>query len=223
MIAAYVIEMLKLQDRLNQEVHPEWLKQDFDWSRAIYVESVELLDHIGWKWWKKQKPDYTQARLELVDIWHFIMSLYLVRHEGNVQKTTLTLMEEWEPPLDKISVGIDDGKPIPISKLDLQRQIEIFGTMAGLTGVVILPLFRLLCERLRLPHSRLYQTYVTKNVLNLFRQANGYKSGTYIKNWFGQEDNQVLADIVSEVGSHDPQRLMRELQRRYDKVVAAAS
>merc|ERR1711965_1056008 len=39
---------------------------------------AELLDHYGWKWWKKQTPDVDQIALELVDIWHFGLSLLLI-------------------------------------------------------------------------------------------------------------------------------------------------
>jgi len=47
--------------------------------------------------------------------------------------------------------------------------------------------------------DELYQIYVGKNVLNMFRQDNGYKEGTYNKVWNGREDNEYLADIMKEL------------------------
>ena len=70
--------MLELQGDMNTKVHAEWRDQDFEWYRAIWVECAELLDHYGWKWWKKQTPDVDQIALELVDIWHFGLSLLLL-------------------------------------------------------------------------------------------------------------------------------------------------
>ncbi|MDG1473779.1 MAG: dUTP diphosphatase, partial [Porticoccaceae bacterium] len=45
----------------------------------------------------------------------------------------------------------------------------------------------------------LHVGYVGKNVLNFFRQDNGYQEGTYKKQWDGVEDNEHLINIVSEL------------------------
>ena len=49
--------MLELQNAMNAKVHADWREQGFEWYRAIWVECAELMDHYGWKWWKKQSPD----------------------------------------------------------------------------------------------------------------------------------------------------------------------
>ena len=48
---------------MNTKVHSQWQEQEFEWYRAIWVECAELLDHYGWKWWKKQTPDVDQIAL----------------------------------------------------------------------------------------------------------------------------------------------------------------
>jgi len=40
---------------------------------------------------------------------------------------------------------------------------------------------------------------VGKNMLNLFRQEQGYQQGTYQKRWAGREDNEHLMDILNEL------------------------
>jgi dimeric dUTPase (all-alpha-NTP-PPase superfamily) len=67
--------MLELQNAMNTRVHNEWRDQGFEWYRAIWIESAELMDHYGWKWWKHQKPDVEQVKLELIEIWHFGLTL----------------------------------------------------------------------------------------------------------------------------------------------------
>jgi hypothetical protein len=47
----------------------------------------------------------------------------------------------------------------------------------------------------------LYVGYVGKNVLNFFRQDNGYQDGSYHKQWGGKEDNEHLVDIVAQLDS----------------------
>ena len=74
--------MAELQDALNVNVHPQWRDQGHAYYRAIWVECAELLDHYGWKWWKHQRTDLEQVKLEIVDIWHFGLS-QLIR-EGRI-------------------------------------------------------------------------------------------------------------------------------------------
>ena len=40
------------------------------------MEVAEAIDSFNWKHWKNidNEPDWTNIRVELVDIWHFIMS-----------------------------------------------------------------------------------------------------------------------------------------------------
>ena len=71
---AMIDTMARMQDSHNRHVHPEWLNQGYEYYRAVWVECAELLDHFGWKWWKKQDPDLDQVKLEIVDIWHFGLS-----------------------------------------------------------------------------------------------------------------------------------------------------
>lgn len=43
------------------------------------------------------------------------------------------------------------------------------------------------------------RVYDVKNVLNSFRNNNGYKDGTYIKLWNGVEDNVIAMDIANDL------------------------
>lgn len=53
--------------------------QRIEWTlnfcRAITQELAELTDSIPWKWWAKyQKLDVQNARVEIVDLFHFLIS-----------------------------------------------------------------------------------------------------------------------------------------------------
>src|SRR5690606_33861732 len=73
--------LLAMQDELNTYVHPEWKKQNFDWSFAIIDEVREIREHLGWKWWKEgyqvglTEANRKQVQLEVIDILHFVLSL----------------------------------------------------------------------------------------------------------------------------------------------------
>ena len=64
-----------------------------------------------------------------------------------------------------------------------------------------------------------YSLYIGKNVLNGFRQNNGYNSGEYRKLWQGREDNEHLIEVLEELEvapSELPVALYSALQQRYD-------
>src|SRR6185503_12709799 len=56
------------------------------------------------------------------------------------------------------------------------------------------------CIILDFDMQEVYQLYIGKNVLNEFRRINGYKEGTYIKDWSVvgcPEDNDYLLNILN--------------------------
>ncbi|MDR0755576.1 MAG: dUTP diphosphatase [Puniceicoccales bacterium] len=60
-------------DRLHQEETAKWI---LNYARALQQEVSELVDCVPWKWWAHyQKMDVQNARVELVDIVHFVICL----------------------------------------------------------------------------------------------------------------------------------------------------
>lgn len=53
----------------------------------------------------------------------------------------------------------------------------------------------------------IYRSYLVKNVLNSFRNNNGYKEGTYKKIWNGEEDNDVAFRIAANATEIAPEDL----------------
>lgn len=180
--------MLKLQDDMNSKVHADWRQQNFEWYRAIWVECAELLDHYGWKWWKKQDPDVDQIALELVDIWHFGLSILLLSDES-VETISDRVIETFESQQDAGDFALD---------------LEQFTATTLVTKDFDIAGFARLMEGIDMDFEALYVGYVGKNVLNFFRQDNGYKDGSYHKQWGGKEDNEHLVDIVAQLDTASP-------------------
>ena len=175
--------MLELQGNMNTKVHAEWRDQDFEWYRAIWVECAELLDHYGWKWWKKQTPDVDQIALELVDIWHFGLCLLLLSGD------------DLETIGDRVIAGFADQQ----GSDDFASDLEEFTAQTLVTKEFDIAGFARLMDGINMDFETLYVGYVGKNVLNFFRQDNGYKDGSYHKQWGGKEDNEHLVEIVAQL------------------------
>jgi hypothetical protein len=60
-------------DGLDDEEKTKWV---LNYSRAMQQELAELIDSVPWKWWAKyQELDEQNARVEVVDLFHFLVSL----------------------------------------------------------------------------------------------------------------------------------------------------
>ena len=78
-------EMFRLQSELNARIgvadfstmpEEEQTKWILNYCRAMTQELAELTDSVPWKWWAKyQKFDKQNARVEVVDLFHFLISL----------------------------------------------------------------------------------------------------------------------------------------------------
>jgi dimeric dUTPase (all-alpha-NTP-PPase superfamily) len=197
--------MLELQNNMNTKVHANWREQQFEWYRAIWIECAELLDHYGWKWWKKQTPDVDQIALELVDIWHFGLSLLLLQGDS----------------VEDIISRVESGFASPQESGDFAVDLENFTEQTLATKNFDIAGFARLMVGIKMDFETLYVGYVGKNVLNFFRQDNGYQDGTYVKQWGGVEDNEHLVEIVAtlDTGSSSfADDLYKSMGARYKKL-----
>jgi len=85
--------MLDLQGQMNEKVNPNWLHAGYQFLRAVLVEGGEAIDHHGWKWWKAQVKDLAQLRLELVDVFHFMLSDLIIKAGGNIEQAVADLIK----------------------------------------------------------------------------------------------------------------------------------
>ena len=179
-----LINMLTMQNSMNTRVHEDWPNQDFEWYRALWIECGELIEHYGYKWWKKQTPDLPQVQLEVIDIWHFGLSA-LFKDGKSIETMAAEISEE-----------IANHQP---TGAGVREATEALALHALETHGFSPSKFWDLMIASQLNFDGLYSAYVGKNVLNFFRQDNGYKDGSYIKNWSGREDNEHLVEVLASL------------------------
>jgi dimeric dUTPase (all-alpha-NTP-PPase superfamily) len=217
--AGMLLAMLRLQDSMNRKIDSEWISKRHAYLRAVLVEAAEALEHYGWKWWKHQSPDWAQLRIELIDIWHFVLSEYLLRAEGDRTVAAQVMLADWAS-----DAAIEfDGARYDLHALDIRQQLELLAALAAVRRLN-LPLVARLFAACELTPAALFREYVSKNVLNHFRQDNGYKTGAYKKFWDGAEDNVHMAEMLGAIHDTDerlPDVLYRALTQRYDELSAA--
>lgn len=221
-----LLTMLALQSTLNSAVNPEWLTAGYPFLRAAFVESGEAMDHYGWKWWKKQEPNEEQFGVELIDILHFYLSHTLICNGGDLDSASRILQVTTDERRGHVRGVSFDDQWYSFADMDTLAKVELLGGLA-VSRRMSWPLLFDLFAAANMTEDDVFGIYVGKNVLNMFRQANGYKEGTYIKDWFGEEDNQVMSRLLANLSSVDPDDLPMCLEaalaEEYAKVTNAAS
>lgn len=182
-------EMLELQCGINAQVHLNWAEQRYPWHLAIMTEANEGIEHLSFKWWKAGAINLEQAQLELVDVWHFGMSL-LLQQMGSVDAAVSFINMERD-----LYVKKENEDPI-------NAFTDIIARAASVKDFSVTE-FSALLESLNMSWDDLYLWYIGKNALNMFRQQNGYKTGEYKKTWEGREDNEFLAEIIKKETVND--------------------
>jgi dimeric dUTPase (all-alpha-NTP-PPase superfamily) len=86
-------------DALSEEEQTQWL---LNYVRAMQQELAELVDSVPWKWWAKyQKFDAQNAKVEIVDLFHFLISAAQVMgltaedlHQSYLKKNAVNLQRQ---------------------------------------------------------------------------------------------------------------------------------
>ena len=77
-------QIFEMQEELNARIgvnlkgidEKEQTKWVLNCTRAMQQEMAELTDSVPWKWWAKyQEFDKQNARVEVIDLFHFLVSL----------------------------------------------------------------------------------------------------------------------------------------------------
>lgn len=221
-----ILLMLQLQNQLNEATNGDkWTDgitkngKTINWRRCIYMECAEMVDSFSWKHWKSidKEPDWDNHQIEVVDVWHFIMSLAIEEYSKNLRggvedlgigisqypnfdmiDTTKENFSKQEDVIEQVEKLIRQA--INDSELDLEKLITDFFSLVIMSGLNL---------------DSLYRLYVGKNILNQFRQDHGYKDGSYIKVWNGEEDNVVMKRLWEDDSNIKPDKLYKELAKVY--------
>lgn len=222
-----ILFMLQMQKKLNDKTNgPNWEEgktkknKIISWKRCVYMECAELLDSFAWKHWKDiSKPaDSENIKIELVDIWHFLLSILL---ENAYKKLSIQ-----EIANNVICVSGFKDFCLESSTLNNHNMYEIINDIENIIHKTsgfeiniyeILTYFFALSIKCGVNLKTLFEIYIAKNILNEFRQNNGYQSGNYMKNWNGKEDNDVLYSIISS-GISNTKDIYKKLQEEYNKI-----
>jgi len=220
-----ILQMLKLQQQLNDATNGEgWEKgmtkngKVIDWKRCTYLECAELIESYPWKHWKNidAEPDHANIQIEAVDIWHFIMSQGLEDYKIKALGSIETLAENIQalPNFNDFTAEITPSGKNYYEQIQVAERL-MKALFCDASTDELLETFINVALESGLNLDKLYTLYIGKNILNQFRQDHGYKEGTYIKIWHGEEDNVTMQNILAGQSDITPEALYKALEKAY--------
>ena len=238
-----ISDMLTMQNKLNNYTNGEGWKKGMtseglviNWPLHIILESVELICSFPHKHWKniawteeELAKGLENSRMELVDIWHFVLSQLITEYGDDDYEIGGGL-----PPhlLDDIKMDLAKLESKFVKKNFKSANVaEVIDATNKLIHYFSAPhvamtptTFRIMFEiaqTLDMSFNDIYKLYMLKNVLNAFRQDNGYRDGSYIKIWniggVEEEDNWWLKKLMEEEGG-DAESLETRLSKLYAQI-----
>lgn len=218
-------ELMQVQAETNTAAMKDWKKNPPNYVAAALVEAGETLEHLDFKWWKGRKaysqPNLAQARMELVDILHFLISDILANYvfddvnnasyegaEADRMQITAEIFSTVDEATPEVDVETAADHLINCMGYLVQNPIDIEVWKSWMSAV----------NCLGMTWSEVYGMYLGKAALNRFRWSNGYGS-EYIKEWDGREDNEYLSEIIEAYRARNVQLdldlLMKTLNINY--------
>jgi len=210
-----IYDTLELQDKFNENVIQGWKNKKLDWWMAIDDEIMEILNSVNWKWWKNAKNlkevgtkvDMDNVEVEMVDLFHFLMSIGLEKKKENFMITMLFSATKFNKKFD----------PQEIIK-KVRYEMKLFAQL-GIFEMVFLKWLEVWFGMGK-DLNYLLKSYRIKNALNIVRQKFGYKNGTYEKIWDKEnnlEDNVIAWKLAEnlELNKEFFDKIIEELSKYY--------
>ncbi len=222
--------MLELQKQLNDATNgEEWAVKKvtkngkaINWKRCIYMECAEIIDSFAWKHWKSidAKVDWDNVQIEIVDIMHFVLSLAIEQYAQKGENSLEQIAKDMAQ--NKLFAQVQKNELSFAPSQEVMQQVEyVMFLVLQRDNFDLTQLFEQFYKLIvmgALDLDSLYKLYVGKNILNQFRQDNGYKAGTYIKVWNGKEDNVVMMQLWQNNPNYTPDELYADLEKEYNKL-----
>jgi hypothetical protein len=245
LLRAKFVAMMQIQDELNCSKNVNWRLSQHNYEDAMMIETAEMFDQMNWKWWKANPNpvDWNQVKLELIDVWHFALCRVMVQQgidDGSLELVEIFIDHDFfvaDHYDDDVNAGLIQEGDAPLieqavvltSVRDLmqgimQDNVEEAEGLTALRNLSYLYDVAGVMLALGMTVDELYQLYIGKVELNRLRWANGYGT-TYIKTWFGKEDNIRLIELMNGLDTNAPDFRMKvraSLEESYKGVKADA-
>lgn len=221
--------MLELQATTNEIMvgkNADWLSGELNFRLAAVVEAAEAVSANGYKWWKHETPNTEHTIMECVDVLHFLLSYICVKHSTKHSQESGFTIENFDFN-DFAAETLSSVRWASRYKFndDLTSKNLVNTTMFSVIGYICVDCPHAAYDELLnafgalgVDPATVYRKFVGKAMLNRFRSLNGQADGTYIRDWNGTKDEDVLLSYLSLNPDAPLSHIQQHLNVEYAKV-----
>jgi hypothetical protein len=205
--------MIQRQADVNDNLAgPDWRAECISgvkqYNVAFIDELIEYQKSVPYAWWSKGEPNLMNMRVELIDALHFGLSMSIAQEKIDAEDFAREMLS-----------------PVMWSPKEAWNECVEYAA----SNVFSIGPFTVLLRSVGLDTTAKVRTwYEAKACLNEFRRANGYKEGTYLKDWTNRalkaertedEDNSHMYRMLEVCGSLTGEQINAWLTNTYTTVI----
>ena len=215
-LASLLLTMVDFQHKTNKQfIGENYIQTPPPFEDAILVETAEMFDSSQYKWWKESELDSENIKTELIDIWHFVLSLLTsrtCRNDEDVPHYAQRFAGLHAGFFNGINIDSDAMKALipEVNAPALRHHAKVLNrrVLNREDDTTIVLAFAECLAAAGLSFMEFYARHMVKNALNKLRQDLGDKEGKYSRQWkaLGQnpdaeehstkEDNYVALELI---------------------------
>lgn len=204
-----VFTMLQLQRALNDHEDSDWFAKQPLFLRAAALSASSAMQHYGYRLWGSVEPTLPEVLHDMDTILGHLLA-HAIARKGRRDEELYRVAKEIEA-LHAKSVRKDD-----LFGMGFLEKMEVLAGHAALhDDAAAWTAFFSAITDVGLNWSGLCRSYLSENILKLFRLDYGRNNKAYMEAWGDKPDYIHLEEIIAEMAKMDLSTIRHALVMRY--------
>jgi len=204
----------ELQDKANQVMAGgDWTNLNIDWVSCACAELGESYTWSGYKHWKRQEVNLHQLGIEVIDTYHFMLSMAIEKgvcaesiFKAAFNEVSVKSRETMRALCAENLTKGESGVAVLKTRIKSSIKASLAWALSCDNNPKLLENtaqeLMLLASVVGFSDEQFLSNYLVKNCINIYRQKLGDREGKYPRMWIFRgetiEDNQVAEILTKE-------------------------
>jgi hypothetical protein len=204
-----VFTMLQLQRALNDHEDADWFSKQPLFLRAATLSAASAMQHFGYRLWGNVEPMLPEVRHDMDNILGYLLA-HAIARKGRRDEELYRVAKEIEALYKKCA------RKDAHFGMGFLEKMEVLAARAASRddAAAWAALFSAITD-IGLDWNGYCRSYLSENILKLFRLDYGRDSKTYTETWGDKQDYVHLEEIISEMAALDLSTIRHALVMRY--------
>lgn len=204
-----VFTMLQLQRALNDHEDADWFSKRPLFLRAAALSAASAIQHYGYKLWGSVEPLLPEVRHDMENILSCLLA-HAIARKGRRDEELYRVAKEIEALYKK-----SQRKDVHFGMGFLEKMELLTARAALRDDAAAWAAFFSAITDVGMDWNDFCRSYLSENILKLFRLDYGRDNKTYTDTWGEKQDYVHLEEIISEMRELDLSTIRHALVMRY--------